>query len=248
MPHQPCPLLRPVRTGAQREQAGPRQPIDVRAGQSTDRQHIGNGPRLPRQSEDPKLVRQFLGRGQIVIDAVDKPLGPAPGAIVHSALDFRSSAGEGENPQAAVDIEPHGTDHFGQASVGQHPHQPHLAKSKMGMHEAQREGRVIVAVRFDERNLVFIPVDVDAVLQRQGVRREHRQPIGQAGRLRQGGQRRAASHEAAGRREAGPPGRANSHAGVAGFHRPVSISARPWQSADMPGTAWPRECTRVHDG
>ena len=59
--HQARPEIVPARACAQREKAGPDQPVDVRAGEASRGEHVLDCPGLGLQAENVEVVRQLGG-------------------------------------------------------------------------------------------------------------------------------------------------------------------------------------------
>ena len=123
-------------------------------------------------------MRQFARSVLVMVDAVHETLDPPPRGLVHALLDLRRSAGVGEGAQSVVDVDAQRADHLRHTPAGNHAHRRHLAEPQMGVHEAERERRVAVAVGFDEGNLALAPVDRHASVKRQAARGERCQTLG----------------------------------------------------------------------
>ena len=205
--HEARPELGPVRPRAERQQVGPDQPVHVGAPEAPDGQDVGDGPGLGLEAQNTEIVRQLGGVVLVMVDAVHEAAGPGAGGRVHAPFDLRCGAAVGEGAQAAVDIDAERADHLGQPPLRQHARHRHLAKPQMRMHEAEREGRVAVALRLDEGNLPLVPADRRASLQRQPARGERLQALGDALRLRQRRQQRTGRKHQRRRADGKPGGR-----------------------------------------
>ena len=86
---------------------------------------------------------------------------------------------------------PRGPNHLRHAPPRDHPHRRHLTQPQVGVHEAERERRVAVALRFDEGNLLLVPVDRHGPVERQAGGGERRQTLGDVFLLRQWREQRA---------------------------------------------------------
>ena len=219
----------------QGQEAVPYQPVHVAPGEASDGKHVGDGPGLPLQAEDAEFVGELVQRRLVVVDPVDETPGPPQRRLVHGALDLRRGASEGEDAQAVVDVDGDRTDHFREAPPGDHAHDAHLGKAQMSVHEAQREGGIVVAGRLDERDVMVVPVDGEPAVQARRVGRERRQPGIEAAGFRQRRQQRATGQHAAGDEESRGDGRAAGH-GISPGDAPVrrARAGRPRAGSGSP--------------
>ena len=206
--HQPRPQAVPVRPVAKRQQPGPNEPVHVRAGQSPDGKDVIDGPRLSLQAQHAEFMRQFPCPILVMIDSVDESLHPLESSGVHGGTDPVARTRIVDRPQPPVDVDRKRTDHLGESASSQHPRHGNLAEAKMRMDETECEGSISIGVRFDEGNLVLVPVDRDRRFDGKAVRGKPGKPVLRGCGLRQRGKERAAG--SGGRSEQEPDGTENA--------------------------------------
>jgi len=74
-----------------------------------------------------------------------------------------------KGPQQLIHCKAIGSDQLGEPTPCNTPHQFELPEAEMRMHDAQRDCEVPISHRFDEGNVVLVPVDHDLLLERQGL-------------------------------------------------------------------------------
>src|SRR6266567_3963192 len=114
---------------------------------------------------------------QAMIDAARKIFEPDSCLDGHGGDDVRHGAPDIECPYQTVETETEPSYHLADASLREPAHQFHLSQPQMGVNDTQSGGEVLIALCFDEWDLMIVPENRHWLRHWRVPERQHGEPL-----------------------------------------------------------------------